>query len=149
MQEIKEEELNEIINKIYKKEVIRTPSLNELRESSNKLGLHSTEEELKQYQTLSTEILKSFEFIDKFEVKSPLAPKYPRLPGYRPNTSENKLNGWYFKCEINGAADGKLKGKTLAVKDNISVASVPMMNGSRFLQGFVPIVDGYSSLCFN
>lgn len=47
----------------------------------------------------------------------------------------------YWRCDINGAADGKLKGKTLAIKDNVCVAGVPMMDGSRVLEGFVPDVD--------
>jgi amidase len=29
----------------------------------------------------------------------------------------------------------------VAVKDSIAVAGVPMMNGSRMLQGFVPDID--------
>ena len=34
-----------------------------------------------------------------------------------------------------------LAGKTVAVKDNICVAGVPMMNGSRVLEGYVPEID--------
>ena len=47
----------------------------------------------------------------------------------------------YWRCDIKGAADGKLNGKTLAIKDNVCIAGVPMMNGSRVLEGFVPDVD--------
>ena len=47
----------------------------------------------------------------------------------------------YWRCDIKGAANGKLKGKTLAIKDNICVAGVPMMNGSKVLEGYVPDVD--------
>jgi len=32
-------------------------------------------------------------------------------------------------------------GKKIALKDNICVAGVPMMNGSAVLEGFVPDVD--------
>ena len=34
-----------------------------------------------------------------------------------------------------------LAGERVAVKDNICVAGVPMMNGSRVLEGYVPEVD--------
>ena len=34
-----------------------------------------------------------------------------------------------------------LAGKRVAIKDNICVAGVPMMNGSRVLEGYVPEVD--------
>ena len=31
-----------------------------------------------------------------------------------------------------------LEGKTVAIKDTIAVAGVPMMNGSRILEGYTP-----------
>jgi len=39
--------------------------------------------------------------------------------------------------EIVGASSGKLSGKTLAIKDNMHIAGVPMSCGSYFLRGFV------------
>jgi len=39
--------------------------------------------------------------------------------------------------EITGASSGKLSGKTVAVKDNMHIAGVPMSCGSNFLRGFV------------
>ena len=47
----------------------------------------------------------------------------------------------YWRCNVVGAPSGKLVGKTLAIKDNISVAGVPMMNGSRLLEGYIPNHD--------
>ena len=47
----------------------------------------------------------------------------------------------YWKCNIEGAKDGILKRKTVGVKDNVCVAGVPMMNGSKIMQGFVPDID--------
>ncbi len=67
--------------------------------------------------------------------------KYPRTPGYRPEGEENKYNLWYYKSEIKGAPEGKLKGKKVALKDNVCVAGVPMMNGASTLEGYVPDVD--------
>ena len=42
---------------------------------------------------------------------------------------------------MSGAPEGPLAGKTVGVKDAICVARVPMMNGSRVLEGFVPDFD--------
>jgi len=39
--------------------------------------------------------------------------------------------------EIVGASSGKLSGKTLAIKDNIHIAGVPMSCGSNFMRGLV------------
>ena len=49
---------------------------------------------------------------------------YPRTPGYRPESEENKYNAWYVKTTIKGAPSGKLAGKTIALKDNVSLAGV-------------------------
>ena len=46
-----------------------------------------------------------------------------------------------WRCDIKGASSGKLLGKTIAIKDNTCVAGIPLMNGSRLLEGFVPDVD--------
>jgi amidase len=66
---------------------------------------------------------------------------YPRTPGYRPQGEENRHNAWYYKSEVQGAPSGKLKGKRIALKDNVCLAGVPMMNGASTLEGYVPDVD--------
>ena len=43
-----------------------------------------------------------------------------------------------MRTEIHDRPDGPLAGRRVAIKDNIEVAGVPMMNGSRTLEGFVP-----------
>src|SRR5262244_1552576 len=67
--------------------------------------------------------------------------KYPRNPGYRPSPDENKHNAWYYKSRVEGARNGKLKGKTIVLKDNIMLAGVPMMNGAATLEGYTPDFD--------
>src|SRR5437867_6736767 len=72
----------------------------------------------------------------------PMPPvKYPRTPGYRPQGAENRYNAWYYKAEVKGASTGKLAGKRVALKDNVCLAGVPMMNGASTLEGYVPDVD--------
>ena len=51
------------------------------------------------------------------------------------------MNAWYVKCEIRGAPGGKLSGKTVALKDNVCLAGVPMMNGASTLEGYTPDLD--------
>ena len=46
-----------------------------------------------------------------------------------------------MKTEIRGAPSGLLAGKRIAIKDNIAVAGVPMMNGSPLVEGHVPDYD--------
>ena len=85
-------------------------------------------------------------FVDAYNLVGALpdhlpAVKYPRTPGYRPEGEENEWGAWYVKTTIRGAARGKLAGRTAAVKDAISVAGVPMMNGASILEGYVPEID--------
>src|SRR4030088_386178 len=67
--------------------------------------------------------------------------RYPRSPGYRPAPEDNPRNAWYRKSTVKGADSGKLKGKTVALKDNIMLAGVPMMNGSSTMEGYMPDFD--------
>ena len=46
-----------------------------------------------------------------------------------------------MKSTVQGRSEGKLAGKTVALKDNICLAGVPMMNGAATLEGYVPNVD--------
>src|SRR5580692_9984637 len=118
---------------------VRRPTLDQLRGVAEDLGMHMGDEELKSYDALMQGNYAAYEAIDAMPDYVP-AVKYPRTPGYRPEGEENKYNAWYVKTEIKGAPSGKLAGKTVALKDNICLAGVPMMNGSSTLEGYVPDV---------
>ena len=47
----------------------------------------------------------------------------------------------YYKTDIKGAPSGKLHGKRVVIKDNVAVAGVPMMNGTKLLEGYIPEYD--------
>ena len=78
---------------------------------------------------------------DELEAMAEPAPpvRYPRGPVEWPR--DNPLGAWYVHCRIEGAPGGPLAGRTVAVKDNICVAGVPMMNGTSVLEGYVPEAD--------
>ena len=65
----------------------------------------------------------------------------PERPSYRPDDVDNELGAWYYRCDISESESGALAGKTFAIKDNSAVAGVPMMNGSRIVEGYVPLRD--------
>jgi amidase len=60
---------------------------------------------------------------------------------HRPEPADNRLGAWYVKTDIQGAGQGKLAGKTVAVKDTVLLAGVPLMGGSNILEGYVPDQD--------
>lgn len=119
---------------------VETPTVAQLLAIAGDFGMSLTPEDATQFQAIMTGTLASYRRVDELaEPKLPV--RYPRTPGHRPVAGENPLNAWYWKCEIQGSGEGVLAGKRVAIKDNICVAGVPMANGSRVLEGYVPDVD--------
>ena len=119
---------------------VQLPTIDDLAELAADYELSLELEDLESFQGLMAGNLASYDRLDELtEPSLPVA--YPRSPGYRPQLEDNPLNAWYWRSEITGAASGPLRGKTLAIKDNVCVAGVPMMNGSHVLEGYVPEVD--------
>ncbi len=119
---------------------VKRPTLDQLQDVANSLGMHLSDEQASTYLQLLQPNFDAYDLIDSLPDHVP-AVKYPRTPGYRPGGEENKYGAWYMKSTIKGAAKGKLAGKTVAIKDNVCVAGVPMMNGSSTLEGYIPNVD--------
>src|SRR5579871_3244693 len=119
---------------------VRLPSADQLLEIAQSFGMNLTLEEAASFRGLMAGSIASYNRLDQLpEPKLPV--NFPRLPGHRPSSEENPYNAWYWKTEIKGSGKGVLAGKRVAIKDNICVAGVPLMNGSQILEGYVPEVD--------
>ena len=119
---------------------IKSPAVEELARIASLYGFDIGLDRLERFRAIIEQTLGSYARLE--ELAEPALPvKYPRRPGHRPAPEENPLGAWYWKTEIRGAPSGPLAGKTVAVKDNVCVAGVPMMNGTRVLEGYVPEVD--------
>ena len=116
------------------------PKPDDLREAAVALRLDVSSDEMAAFTVLSEGVLGFFQRLDQLEEPKPPV-KYPRSGGRRPSSDEDPLNAWYWKCSIKGAETGLLAGKKIAIKDNVCVAGMPMMNGSDVLEGYVPDVD--------
>jgi amidase len=119
---------------------IEAPNTDQLLEIADSFGFDLTLNDAKSFLGLMTGLKESYDRLDVMVEPRPQV-KYPRAPGYEPPSEENPYSAWAFKTEIKGAASGKLAGKRVAIKDNICVAGIPMRNGSRVLEGYVPEVD--------
>ena len=119
---------------------VQPPTLEEIVDIAEGYGLSLTEADAESFQGLMNGVLKSYARLDAL-TEPTLPVTYPRTPGFRPQPEENPYNAWYWKTEIIGAPSGPLAGKTLAIKDNVCVAGVPMMNGSSVLEGYTPEID--------
>src|SRR5512132_2212442 len=119
---------------------VQVPTEEQLREVAADVGLSLTQADLKSFIELMRGSVAAYNVVDAMPDNLPRV-KYPRTPGYRPTGDENKHNAWYVKTTVEGASRGKLKGKTVVLKDNIMLAGVPMMNGAATLEGYVPDID--------
>ncbi|MGH8013166.1 MAG: amidase [Candidatus Binataceae bacterium] len=116
------------------------PTLQQMRTLARQCGLALDDAELASFRGLLRPYVDAYDLVAATPDELPRV-KYPRTPGYRSSAEENKFNAWYVKTSIKGAPDGKLRGKTVALKDNVMLAGVPMMNGSATLEGFIPDFD--------
>lgn len=119
----------------------KNPTPQQISRAADVLGLSLSDEDLSEFTEMIGGTIETYYRPLDREPNDLPAIKYPRTPGYFPSDDEDPLRAWYVKSTIEGSKRGKLKGKTVAIKDNICIAGVPMMNGASVLEGFVPEVD--------
>ena len=119
---------------------IKRPSLAQMRAMAEKFGMSLTDEELTEYNEIMEPYIQAYDRLDATPDNLPPV-RYPRSPGRFPDLSENPLNAWYVQTEVQGAMDGPLRGKRIALKDTVCLAGVPMMNGSSIMEGYTPEID--------
>ena len=120
--------------------MVKAPTAAQLEEIARGYNLHLDEAEVRSFLGLMEGTLGSYQSLDQL-VEPELPVRYPRSGGRRPEPGENPLGAWYRKCSIEGAPEGPLSGKRVAIKDNVCVAGISMMNGSSALEGYVPEFD--------
>jgi amidase len=119
---------------------LEAPNSAQILDIADSFGMDLTVEDANSFVKLMAGLKHSYDRLDAM-VEPRLSVKYARTPGRELPPEENPYNAWTFKTEIKGAVRGKLAGKRVAIKDNICVAGIPMRNGSRVLEGYVPEVD--------
>lgn len=116
------------------------PTATQLQDIAKRLHMQLTVEQASEYLALMEGSFAAYDLVDELPDNTPEV-RYPRTFSYRPEPEQNPHNAWYYKTEIKGATGGRLAGHTVALKDNVALAGVPMMNGATSLEGFVPSFD--------
>ena len=119
---------------------LRPPDESDLATVAERYGLDLSSDDIASFAPFATGLLGSWTAVEDLYARTAPAPRTDRAWS-RPNDADNPLGAWYVTTEIQEASDGPLAGRTVAIKDNIMVAGVPMMNGSETLEGFVPTRD--------
>jgi amidase len=116
---------------------IPPPSAHHLEVLNRHYSFGLSADEIAEFAPAVTSTLSASERVEElYDATSPIPPDRPWS-----EPTDNPFGGWYVTTNIPGAAEGPLAGKTAAIKDNVSVAGVPMMNGSRAVEGFIPNRD--------
>src|SRR5215469_11191329 len=117
-----------------------TPPTNEdLAEIAGRYRLGLNQQDVESFRVLINGALASHDAVERLYRTRLSEP--PSRPYQWPEKAANELGAWYVTTEIRGADDGPLAGRQVAIKDNIEVAGLPMMNGSATVEGFVPRRD--------
>ena len=95
--------------------------------------------DIEQFREIIAGAMASYDAVERLYESS--RPEPPDRPYRWPDAADNELGAWYVTTELRTAGDGPLAGRRVAIKDNIEVAGLPMMNGSATLEGFVPRRD--------
>jgi amidase len=102
-------------------------------------GLRLSDADLAELAPMVEGLLASWSAVEDLYAET--APTAPDRAWSRPGDAENPYNAWYVTTSITEGGEGPLAGRTVAIKDNTAVAGVPMMNGSRTVEGYVPLRD--------
>ena len=120
---------------------LRVPTPTDIRFCAKQDNMDITEEEA---IALVPFVAGFLELLDEVEELPELLPErrhFRRTPGHVPTgPEEDPFNAFTRICRVEGAATGPLAGRTVAVKDNLAVAGIPITNGSR-TASYVPVSD--------
>lgn len=123
------------------------PTVRNVVDVSRDLGFELNTEEAEVYcRHLKRSLLEAETFMQARarECRPPVAWSN-RGQGYRPSQTEDPLNVWMWKCRFSAsgavASRGALTGKTVAFKDHIAVAGLPISYGCQALEGLVADFD--------
>ncbi len=118
---------------------IEKPTAAALAQLAEEAGIGVAEVDIATYEAVADGLLDSWDRVE--ELYGDLAPSAPDRSWVRPDDDHNPLGAWYVQTELTEASSGPLSGRSIAIKDNVSVAGVPMMNGSRTVEGYIPSED--------
>ncbi len=118
---------------------VTPPTHEDLAAIADRYRFGLTAPDVESFRAIIAGALASYDAVERL-----YAARLPEVPArsYQwPAEADNELGAWYVTTEIAAADGGPLAGRRVAIKDNIEVAGLPMMNGSATVEGYVPRRD--------
>src|SRR5919112_6883798 len=116
---------------------VQRPAPTDLTAMARQFHFGISQERMPAFEALVEGFLAPYDRLDELE-EPKRQPRYPRDGGAAPRPEENSLGAWAWRVRIEGAGGGPLAGRTVAIKDNVAVAGVPMRNGTGLLDAMCP-----------
>ncbi|MFC6873196.1 amidase family protein [Halobellus marinus] len=118
------------------------PTTGELRSAAERFDFSLTDDALPGFERRIGEQLACFDVLGKYdEPGGTLEPTAWSRDETDRWDDEDPLNAWITRTTVTGTESGPLDGLSVAVKDNIAVAGVPLTCGTRTLADYTPAVD--------
>jgi amidase len=123
---------------------IAPPTSEDMRRLARELHFELDDEEAAVFSAGTTGLVASLDSFDDVEEHNPLrvdADEAQRRGGAKPEGDANRYGAWAWQVSVKREGNGPLAGKRVVLKDNVSLAGVPLQNGSAVLEGYVPNID--------
>lgn len=120
---------------------LRGPSAEQVMEYAAKHNMRLTADEAEKTAAAVTTSLLAMDRLDELDAPTIELRHTTRDPGRAPRGGEDPFNAVVRFCEVKGAEDGPLAGRTVGVKDCIAVAGIPTTDGGRRMPLPVPTED--------
>jgi amidase len=113
----------------------------QLQEYAKTAGFRLEDDEVDEFLTLTDGIAKIMDpFVDE-PYPPPINAEAERGEARRSTTDDDPLNAVIHWCTVKPRVEGPLSGKRIGLKDNMSLAGIPMTYASRILENYVPQED--------
>ena len=116
------------------------PTHAQLMEISQDFGFNLPSDKVREFAEVMDPIWQDYDTVDAMADYVPVVNR-PLSEWTFPAPKDNPLNAWYARTEISLDNNGPLSGMSVALKDSICLAGVPMTYGTRTLEGYIPDVD--------
>ena len=120
---------------------IRRPTSQDIQRLADANNFELTDAEISAFEALLPGLFNSYDDLAQLPEQRPPLRYTNRDPGSRPSREDDPYNAILRRCAIRGAADGRLAGKRIGLKNNIGVSGFPLTCASRILEHYVADSD--------